>query len=64
MNSLYNLDSEGAWCGHPETGYNVEMATFPACLDTGRKIELRFFVAATDISPGQELRVHYDLGPA
>lgn len=60
-NTLLLLDSEGQVAGHPEDGYNIEVAKFPAVLSHGWHTAVPALFTIRDIAPGEELRWNYGL---
>ncbi|HEX6703331.1 MAG TPA: SET domain-containing protein-lysine N-methyltransferase [Albitalea sp.] len=61
-NSLFLLDEAGKTIGHPEDGYNAEVAQFNARMAYGRTLRVPAMFATTDIAPGDEVRWNYGLG--
>jgi hypothetical protein len=61
MNTLFELDEQGAVTGHPPSGYNVVPETFRVTLRHGWHACIRAFRAADDIPAGHELRWNYGL---
>ena len=62
VNTLFEVDAKGVWTGHPATGYNCEMAHFPARLAHGWDVVVVACFASQDIDAGAELRWNYHLG--
>lgn len=60
-NTLMLLDSAGGFAGHPDDGYNLEVAKFPARFTHGWRACVPALFATCDIAPGEELRWHYGL---
>lgn len=62
MNTLFEVDEQGAVTGHPPHGYNVVAESFRATFQHGWQARIRAFRAAEDIREGEELRWNYGLG--
>jgi|GEM_PF-532009 len=62
VNTLFVADENGEKKRHPPTGYNVEVAFFPAQLLHGWAISVPALFATEDIAAGEELRWNYGLG--
>lgn len=60
-NTLFVVDENGEMKRHPETGYNMEVAYFPARLSHGWSISVPAMFATQDIAAGEELRWNYAL---
>ena len=61
VNTRFLFDAQGQAAGHPTTGYNVEEASFQVRMSDQREMVIHAYFAATDIAPGTELRVCYEL---
>lgn len=62
MNTLFDVDAQGAVIGHPPAGYNVVPESFRVTFRHGWRARIRAFRAAEDIPAGSELRWNYGLG--
>lgn len=60
-NSRFVLDARGEVVGHPEDGYNAELARFPAVLAHGYELVIPALFACADIPAGVEVRWNYGL---
>lgn len=60
-NSLFVLDADGDVVGHPDAGYNAELARFPARLAHGYELSVPALFACADIAAGEEVRWNYGL---
>ncbi len=61
VNTRFLFDAQGQIAGHPDTGYNVEEASFNVRTSDQREMVLHAYFSATPIAPGTELRVCYEL---
>ena len=61
-NTLFVADEKGEKKRHPPTGYNMELAFFPAKLLHGWAISVPALFTTEDIAAGEELRWNYGLG--
>lgn len=60
-NTLMVLDAQGQFVGHPDDGFNLEVAKFPARFTHGWQACVPALFTTRDIAPGEELRWHYGL---
>lgn len=58
-NTFYLLDAQGEVIGHPDSGYNCEMAGFAATFSQGWQADVPALFATRDLAPGEELRWNY-----
>lgn len=58
-NTFYTLDAQGEVTGHPDGGYNCEMAGFEASFAHGWQADVPALFATRDLAPGEELRWNY-----
>lgn len=61
VNTRFLFDAQGQIAGHPDTGYNVEEASFKVCTSDPREMVLHAYFSSTPITSGTELRVCYEL---
>ena len=62
-NTLMVLDAQGRFAAHPDEGYNLEVAKFPASFTHAWQACVPALFATRDIAPGEELRWCYGLTP-
>lgn len=60
-NTVYEYDTNGRPCGHPQTGHDLLRATFRVRFSNDWTVGIPAFFAARDIPAGTELRWNYML---